>query len=112
MPSRYESKTVVFNSTEQYSTVLEEKRLKFINQYPTPQMNFVTAAQTRDLNIRAHIWKLGDKFYKLADKHYANPEYWWIIAWFNQTPTEFHVAFGDIIKVPHPLERVLQIYEV
>ena len=66
------------------------------------------AEEVASLNTLGHVWGMGDRFYKLAFEHYGDSEKWWVIAWFNQTPTEFHVARGDIILIPFPLERVLK----
>ncbi len=65
-----------------------------------------------NLNLQPHRWTVGDKFYKLAFDHYGDQKYWWVIAWFNHTPTEAHVDLGDLLYVPHPLEDILSIYEV
>ena len=40
------------------------------------------------------MWKLGDRFYKLADQYYGDPTLWWIIAWYNRMPTESHAEGG------------------
>tara|TARA_Y100000296_G_C5030354_1_gene184507 strand:+ start:133 stop:471 length:339 start_codon:yes stop_codon:yes gene_type:complete len=112
MASRYETKPIVYNATDQHRSVLEKKQKPFINQYPTPTLKTLTVKQTKLLHVSNHMWILGDRFYKLAYEHYGDSEYWWIIAWFNQTPTEHHVGFGDIIRIPKPLDRVLQLYEI
>lgn len=57
-----------------------------------------------------HTWKHGDRFYKVAQKYYGEPEAWWVIAMYNGIPTEAHVRTGDSIYVPTPLSRVLTIY--
>ena len=48
----------------------------------------------------------------LADQNYGSSRLWWVIAFFNQTPTEASLEFGKVIFIPHPLERVLSIYGV
>ena len=55
----------------------------------------------------SHIWKVGDKYYKLAAEHYGDPTKWWVIALYNQRPTEAHVTVGEVIFVPYPLDSVL-----
>jgi nucleoid-associated protein YgaU len=62
------------------------------------------------LDSRTVVWKVGDRFYKMANKYYGDPTYWWVIAWFNQTPTESHVVVGTTLEVPLPLDRALAIY--
>jgi nucleoid-associated protein YgaU len=50
---------------------------------------------------------MGDKYYKLADAFYGDSRDWWVIAKFNQKPTESHVKIGDIILIPKPLSVIL-----
>lgn len=54
-----------------------------------------------------HIYSVGDSLSKISFKHYGDARYWWLIAWFNTKPTDFHCKVGDIIEVPLPLEEVL-----
>lgn len=54
-----------------------------------------------------HIYSVGDTLSKIAYKHYGEARYWWVLAWFNTKPTDFHCKVGDIIEVPLPLEDVL-----
>tara|TARA_R110000824_G_scaffold138078_2_gene302746 strand:- start:60 stop:287 length:228 start_codon:yes stop_codon:yes gene_type:complete len=64
------------------------------------------------LDMIGHTWKVGDRFYKLAQEHYGDSTLWWVIAWFNQTPTESHLEIGDGIQIPMPLDKVLGIFDV
>ena len=64
------------------------------------------------INTVNHIYKTGDKLGKIAHKYYGDPRYWWVIAWFNGRPTDFHCKVGDTIEVPLPLtEALLQAYK-
>jgi hypothetical protein len=58
------------------------------------------------------VWKRGDRFFKFASKYYGNPKYWWVLAWYNQRPTESFFKFGDIIEIPLPLNQVLRYFKV
>ena len=59
-----------------------------------------------------HIYSVGDSLSKIAFKHYGDPRYWWVIAWFNTKPTDFDCNVGEVIEVPIPLEEViLKAYE-
>ena len=49
----------------------------------TPKFNNVSSEDMKSLNVVDHIWKTGDRYYKLADQYYKDPSLWWIIAWFN-----------------------------
>lgn len=81
---------------------------KRIRQYSTPTSVRLTASQRRTINEVDHIWKTGDRYYKLAERYYGRPQYWWAIALYNNKPTEGHVRLGDVIRVPLPLEKYLR----
>jgi len=73
--------------------------------YPTPQ-------QAANINTTTHFWGLGDRYYKLAQRYYDDPTLWWVIAWFNQLPTEHHVDLGDVVLIPLNLDEILSIFDV
>ena len=109
MTSRFDTRLTLVNNSSQYSEFLSEKNLKFIKQYATVKMRHPSAEQFDDLEIITHIWKVGDRYYKLANEYYQDSKLWWVIAHFNQKPTEADVRIGDAISIPMPLERVLEI---
>ena len=45
----------------------------------------------------------------LAHKFYENPNYWWVIAWYNAYMTEADVFTGDVIHIPLNLEQALRV---
>lgn len=81
---------------------------KLVKQYSTPTNIRLSADQRRTITEVDHIWKTGDRYYKLAERYYGRPQYWWAIALYNNKPTEGHVKLGDAIKVPLPLEKYLR----
>ena len=81
-----------------------------MEHFKTPALVYPTVEQINQLELEPHRWSFGDKYWKLAQVHYGDPEMWWVIAWFNQKPTEFHVALGESIYVPHPLYKILNYY--
>lgn len=95
------------NNLEMYETIFKNRNVKFINQYTSPKFYYPDADQYSNLTITKHIWKEGDRYYKLAEKYYGDAKDWWIIAKFNQKPTEAHLQVGDIIDIPTPLDLVL-----
>jgi len=105
---RYIYRQVLRNTSETYEEVREKRGLSVINHYGTPRLKHINSKQIAKLNRITHIWKVGDRFYKLAYKHYGDSKYWWVIAWYNKRPTESHVLLGDMIFVPKPLETVLR----
>ena len=91
------------------------RRYKFVNaeaddttQYSTPSFRRLSVSQRRSLNEIKHIWKTGDRYYKLAATYYGRPELWWAIALYNNKPTEGHIKLGDTIRIPLPLEKYLR----
>jgi len=105
---RYLYRQVFNNTSETYEELREKRGLNRINHYKTPKLRHVGADQIASLGRVSHVWKTGDRFYKLAFKYYGNSKYWWVIAWYNKRPTEAHVQLGDLVFVPHPLEDVLR----
>ena len=109
--SRYDSRDILLNDSRIYRNHFQNKGVKFIEQYETPQLRYPTPDEIAGLVTIPHMWKIGDRFYKLAHRHYNRPEFWWVVAWFNLAPTESHLMVGDTIYVPKPLEVILDYYE-
>ncbi len=104
---RYFNRNIFLNTREAYRRYLKKRGKENIIQYATGKFKHPTAKESLQLNVVNHIWQSGDKYFKLADQYYSDPEMWWVIALYNQKPTEFHVNAGDIIYVPTPLDVVL-----
>jgi hypothetical protein len=112
MASRYINRLITRNDNKLYKKILEERNVKYIRQFRSPVLAYPTAEQMRGLQKTGHIWTLGDRFYKLAYEYYGESQYWWVIAWFNKTPTETHVSLGDIVYIPLPLYTILNLFKV
>ena len=105
--SRYTGRKKGKNDTEMYEDVLEARGVKQIVQYTTPALKFPEPDVLRRIRTKEYIWQQGDKFWRLASQHYGDPKLWWLIAQFNQKPTEHHVAIGETIKIPIDLAVAL-----
>jgi len=112
MISRYDDREIRTNIDEKYKKLRDKRNVNLIHQYDTPKLRYPSLEDMDRITTFSHAWRLGDRFYKLANKHYGDSKLWWIIAWFNQTPTEAHVEIGDIVDIPLPLEEILQIFGV
>ena len=110
MSNRYDDRKIFKNSNLLYKNIFEDRGVKYIRHFNTPQTPHPTISQIRELNNVQHIWKTGDRFYKLASQYYSAPEYWWVIAQYNKRPTEAHLQPGDVLYVPLPLQTVLGFY--
>jgi len=109
MGSRYDSSRPFINDEDLFEEFFEERDLRYIKQYGTGIMRHPTVADRASLQRIDHIWKLGDRLSELAHRYYGDSTLWWVIAWYNQRPTEAHFKIGARIRIPLPLDRVLAI---
>tara|TARA_R100000152_G_C6773097_1_gene200287 strand:- start:1429 stop:1791 length:363 start_codon:yes stop_codon:yes gene_type:complete len=112
--NRYDSSDVVKNNHKMYKKYLEETRglSRGIAQLKTQSFRYPTVREISTLSLTTHIWKVGDRYSKLAHEHYADVEMWWVIAMFNRSPTEAFLKKGDLIYIPKPLERVIELFTI
>tara|TARA_R110000824_G_scaffold313893_1_gene500743 strand:+ start:57 stop:404 length:348 start_codon:yes stop_codon:yes gene_type:complete len=110
MGIRYDNRIRNFLEDDLYRDKLKEKGVRRIAHFNTAHIGGLNASIRSKFKRIEHIWGVGDRFYKLAEQHYGNPKLWWVIAWYNTTPTETHVKVGDTIKIPMPLERILYYF--
>jgi len=110
MTSRYDNRKTAINRSEMYKKQFDNRGVKFVRQYKTANISYPTPAEQSFLDSETRVWKVGDRFYKLADQYYGDSTYWWLIAWYNQMPTESHVRVGDVIEIPMPFNRAISIY--
>ena len=98
---------IVFNKWNK--ELLEKRGLSQVEQYARFRLNSidVESEDFNNLNILSHIFETGDKLYKISYKHYGNAKYWWVLAWFNLKPTDFHCKIGDTIYIPLPLDEAI-----
>ncbi len=105
---RYKNQTVFTNIGEAYRRYLKKTRgLKEIRQFDTPIFKHPNSEEIKNFTRIKHIWGKGDRYFKLAEEYYQDPTMWWVIALYNQKPTEFHLNLGDVVYIPVPLETVL-----
>ena len=100
---------VVRNEEELYEDTFRERGVKHIDHYPTAILHHPEAFELRGIEFISHIWKVGDKYSKLAYKFYGDSKLWWVIAWYNQLPTDSHVELGKVIQIPLPLNKILAV---
>jgi len=110
--SRYTPRRILSTNNDLYAEDLQKRGLKYIRYYETPRFTVPTSSDLQDIEVFGHIWKLGDRYYKLAHEYYGDSEFWWIIAWYNHKPTEAHLKIGDVVKIPTPLWKIRTAYEV
>lgn len=90
--------------------IFSRKFVDSITQTKTLRLNEPTEEELRnDLSFIEKTYSLGDKMYKYAYEVYGDAQYWWVIAWFNNKPTDTHCNIGDVIVIPVPLDRAVII---
>ena len=108
--NRYENRAIINNRG--YSEQRRARRTAVIRHHGTPSMRYPSKVEIARMTVLEHIWKLGDRYYKLANEHYGDPTMWWVLAWFNKAPTESHLEAGRKVYIPFPLEEVLSSLRV
>jgi len=105
--SRFSGRRLLRNNLEEYDEFFEDRNVKQITHFGTGALKYPTVGQIASLQSVERIWKVGDRYYKLAAEYYGNPRLWWVIAQYNQRPTEADVKVGDLIFIPLPLEKIM-----
>ncbi len=98
---------ILDTDTKQYQAYLRNRGVNNIIHYGRATLNELDDDQRERYSKRKHIFKHGDRLYKLSHQYYGDSAYWWIIAWFNNKPTDSHCKLGDEIMIPFPLEDVV-----
>ena len=104
---RYTYREKLRNSKRMYKEQMDKRNVRFIEHYGSPNMSYPNDSQLRKITTLKHVWRHGDRYYKLAHKHYGKSKLWWVIAWFNKAPTESHLITGQTILIPTPLEVIV-----
>lgn len=107
---RYNQVKTFDNDNELYKKELSQKDKLFYRQYESVKLNMLLESDFEEFDIKSHIWVQGDTFEKLSSLYYGNPRFWFLLAYFNNKPTEFHVENGGVIYIPMPLQKVLNFY--
>jgi len=108
--SRYTKRTTAINGSQGYqdSEIFESRGVKKVLQYKTPKFSRFTREEYDSVEYHRHYWTNGDRYWKLANKHYGDPSLWWVIARWNFAPTESHLSEGQEIRIPKNLQKVLR----
>ena len=100
MSSRYRKRNVVNNNDDSYNEQFKNRGISSIQHYVTPELKYPKSKDLDGITIHTKNYSIGDRYYKLAQKYYGDPTYWWVIAHYNQKPTENLFSVGDVIYIP------------
>ena len=109
---RYTRAKININTAPEYLDILRERKIKSIIHYSAVPFKRLKIKDVLDVKLLNHRWTVGDRFFKLAYKHYGDPLYWWVIAFYNNRPLESDMSAGDIVYIPKPLEVILSALEI
>mgnify|MGYP003628116428 CR=1 FL=1 len=104
---RYQNKHTLIIANKMYQETLIDRGVNFIEIEQAPELIYPTVRQIQQLEIVGHTWKTGDRLYKLAHRYYNDSQLWWIIAFFNKKPTEAHFRLGSTVRIPLPLDKII-----
>jgi|TARA_R110000824_G_scaffold210773_3_gene396634 hypothetical protein len=112
--SRYNKRETMKNTAFDYaySDIFRNRGLRSPRQYTIANFKYPTTEEIEGLQLETKIWSIGEKYFKLAYEYYGDPEYWWVIAWYNQKPLETDFSPGEVVEIPLPLELILQHLDV
>jgi hypothetical protein len=107
--SRYDNRMILTNVSNDYrfSKILKARGLDRIKQYLTPELTYPSGEDLAEIQQVTRVWTVGTKYFNLSYEFYGDPQYWWVIAWFNLQPLEANFRPGDVVIIPTPLETVL-----
>lgn len=109
--SRYKKFDVINNNDADYKKVFSSRfGNKGLLQLTTTTFRTPTEQELNNVEYSNEVWSLGQRLYKLSYKYYGDSQYWWLIALFNSIATEADLEFGQVIKVPVPLDTTLNLY--
>jgi hypothetical protein len=100
MFDRYLNRKIIKNNLDMYKNTLEKRGLKFLDHYNTYKFSYKDENKLAYMDTFSHIWSIGDRYYKLSYRYYNTVNDWWIIALYNNKPTESDIMIGETIYIP------------
>jgi len=77
--------------------------------FVTPPLRKIIPSQTDIL----HTLKMGERIDNLAYKYYKDSNLSWVIMYGNtQYDNEFEMQYGDVIRIPFPINRIFDQWQV
>ena len=102
---KYIGRETIRNEQEEYKELFDDRGVTSIEHFET----FILNDSNYDISYSSleHVWKRGDKLYKLAFEYYGVYKYWWVIALYNNKPTDAHYELGDQVLIPNNPENII-----
>jgi len=112
--TRYNNRGIIRNDHLDYqgSDIFIKRGVWYIDQFRVAELSYFSVSQILSLQVETKAWTAGEKYFKLANEFYGSPEYWWVIAWYNQKPLETDFKAGEVVEIPTPVELVLEYLNI
>ena len=94
---KYLNQYTSINNTKLYKQMLRDRGVLSIQQFRTKYFNQIDRSGFR---TQTHVWTKNDKLIRLSNTFYGDGQYWWLIGYFNQKPTDAHFEVGDEVLIP------------
>ena len=109
--TRYKKTDTYKNIDEDYKQVFSSRFGKIgLLQLRSTNIKIPTEQELSSIGYTTETWGMGKRLYKFSHQYYGDSQYWWLIALFNGIATEADINYGDVIKIPIPLDLVLNMY--
>lgn len=110
MANRNDYKETVSNDSSLRELIHSRKNVDVVKIKERLPYYYPTEEELRDeINHFTEVYKTGDRLYKFAYKYYGDVDLWWVIAWYNNKPTDSHFKLGDVVYIPRELDVALRI---
>jgi nucleoid-associated protein YgaU len=110
--NRYNNRRIKYNQSELIQKILDIKNIDGIRHYVSPTLKIPTYLDRINIKTVGLVWKRGDRLSKYAERYYLDPQLWWVIAMYNNKPTDAHFTIGDVFYIPTDLNNLFQYAEV
>ena len=111
--SRYKDLDILANGDLDYKKSFKSQfgNKSILRHYETQEMPYPTSQEISGLDFANHIWKSGDRYYKLAHHFYGDSRYWWIICLMNNlvNPFSYDLLPGTLIKIPNEASTIVNM---
>lgn len=110
MTTRYANTEIVDNADVDYKKVFKSRfgLSDKIVQMRKANLKFPEPEEFSKTLFKFEVWGVGSRLHKLAEQHYNDPRYWWVIAFYNKKPTDADFSIGQVVRIPVPLETALE----
>ena len=109
---RYNERGIFINDEMSYKDSFFDKRaIEQIVQYETARFYYPSVSERQNMNVSTIVWASNSRLYNLASQYYGDPSLWWLIAWYNQKPTEAHYSIGDVVYIPNNYTEIMNFFQ-